>query len=155
MFTAYCHKNFQPLRWAVDYWGIVRSSGLWFVRTSLPALLLVVPAKQRRKVFPNSVVVGPQILSQGVDLVQEHRRGRRVFCLNSLLGQRLNAVPLSIDTGATTFTGNSHCKQFQAKCCDCFDTVQYVGRPYRLRKYTRVWESWFLTDKQIAGYFSA
>ena len=38
--------------------------------TSLPALLLVEPAKQCRKVFPNSVVVGPQILSQGVDLVK-------------------------------------------------------------------------------------
>lgn len=38
--------------------------------TSLPALLLVVPAKQCRKVFPISVVVGPQILSQGVDLVK-------------------------------------------------------------------------------------
>lgn len=33
-------RIFQPPRWAVDHWGIVRSSGLWFVRNLQPPCLL-------------------------------------------------------------------------------------------------------------------
>ena len=73
MFTAYCQKNFstpEMSSWPLRNREVIRAMICEKSTTSLPALLLVVPAKQCRKVFSNSVVVGPQILSQGVDLVK-------------------------------------------------------------------------------------